>query len=240
MKKSLLITLLSLLGMASCLQAAVLVTLGEAKPTENVMAGYTPNAADIGNSTVYRKGDGNYRDAGQAFSVTGSSFEMSAVTMKIFSVNNPTALQSKNFSINIYALNAVNSLPNPATDLVSSQQGTLPSTSLVAGNYITFTLGQSVTMTSGKAYLVMFSFDDATSSDSSTNYLSFERSNSNAAYGRLWLNTNGTFSADTKAFDFAVQSTAVPEPATAAFFLLSGALLACTQARIFRNSKRRS
>lgn len=214
-------------------QASVVVTTNESAPGSNIAVSYVPTGA-VGNSTAYYRdsaplsgsAQGNlYRDLGQAFSVSGSSFDMTAITWRLSAVN--AGILDKSFTIDIYELSALNVAP--VTGPISSQAGILtgldPITSV--GDYISFSLDQSVRMDSGKIYLVMFSFSEPTSTDTAANAIGFERTELPAGFGRLWVynynseTSTGAFGADNKATTFYVQAAPIPEPSTYALLGLS-------------------
>jgi len=143
---------------------------------------------------------------------------MTAITWRLSAIN--AGILDKGFTIDIYELSAVNIAP--VAGPISSQAGILTGLDPVAsvGDYISFSLDQSVRMESGKIYLVMFSFSEPTSTNTDANAIGFERTNYNASFGRLWVyNYNsetsvGTFGADNKATTFYVQAAPIPEPST--------------------------
>lgn len=207
-KTKFLLVALGILGLASSLDASVFVHQGLTRPDEHTAISYTPTTS-VGRSTAYYRGLGaGYRHIGQAFTVTQGTFDMAAVTWKIDGFE--SGILGKNFSIKVYHLSALNVAPNGTTDLISSQSGTLPA-ALTDGDYLTFTLDQPVTLQNGSNYLVMFCFEEPTSTDTSAKTLGIERTDANAGFGRLWLNNNGTFSADNKASTFIIHNAA-PSP----------------------------
>jgi len=206
MKKFLPLALCAL-GLASSLEAGVTVHQGITRPTEHAVISYTPTTP-VGRSTAYYRGQGGgYRHIGQAFTVTQGAFDLRAITWRILGFD--TQILSKSFSIRVYQLSALNTAPNLATGLLSSQTGTLP-VALTDGNYVTFTLDTAVPLQNGSHYLVMFCFEEPTSTDTSAKALGIERTDGNANFGRFWLDSNGAFAADTKASTFTVHDGAPP------------------------------
>ncbi len=195
------------LGLIPPLEAAVTVHEGVTRPDEHSVISYTPTTS-VGRSTAYYRGQGaGYRHIGQAFTVTQGAFDLRAITWKILGFD--SGILAKTFSIKVYQLSALNTAPNPSTGLLASQQGILPA-SLTDGNYLTFTLDAAVPLQNGSHYLVMFCFEEPTSTDSSAKSLGIERTDGNADFGRLWLNSNGAFAADTKASTFIAHDGAPP------------------------------
>lgn len=195
------------------MQAAVVVSTSLDSPLENIALSNVASGT-IGNSNAYKKGDGSAATGiGQAFTVGASSIEMAAITWKIAAFN--AGVLSKTFNISIYEASAVNA--SGTETLISSQVGVLPGSGLSVGEYITFSLGQSVTLESGKIYGILFSFVDATSPDNTAKSLGFEVGTVYQPGTRLWVinDVTGVISADTKESTFFLQSAApIPEPST--------------------------
>jgi hypothetical protein len=111
----------------------------------------------------------------------------------------------KRFSLRVYRLGAINKIPDSVSDLVSSQEGTLPEAMDPEG-YISFAFDEAVKLDQGGSYLVLFAFEEPTSKDQRANALGFERSDAPANYGRMWAYLNDKFVADAKSMTFFIQT----------------------------------
>ncbi len=194
-------------GMAAAalasLQAGVKVSVHQAKPTERIAFSYEAEG-EVGRTTCFYRGTGESRHIGQAFPVAaGQSCEMTAVTFKLKEFD--SAVLGKRFSLKVYRLAAVNKVPDPVNGLVSTQDGTLPE-SIDPEGYITFTLDEAVKLDQGGAYLVLFAFEEPTSTDQRANVLGFERTEAPAQSGRMWAYLEDKFVADAKSMTFFIQT----------------------------------
>lgn len=202
MKISNLIVLLSaVLLPGTALKADVQVAIDSNKPSANVAVSYEPTGGK-GNTTAFRRGTDGSRSIGQAFLVKDRSFEITGFTWKIW--DRDPQVGGKKFSVKIYRLQAVNKAPDIDKDLVHSEEGVLPG-NLKSEDYITFAFSQSAPLEKGASYLILFAFEEPTSNDASAKSISFERSDENAGFGRIWACNGTQFTADNKAMTFFVQ-----------------------------------
>ena len=196
-----------ILGMAAVaftpLQAGVTVSTHQEKPSERIAFSY--EATDpVGRSTCFYRGTGEYRHIGQAFPVkAGESCEMASITFKLMEFDR--GVLGKRFSLRVYRLAAINKVPDPVSDLVSSQEGMLPD-GMEPDGYIRFAFDETVKLDQGAAYLVLFAFEEPTSTDPRANALGFERSDAPATYGRMWAYLGDKFVADAKSLTFFIQT----------------------------------
>lgn len=213
-------TLLSVI--TGSIQAAVIVSTDASAPTENIAMSNVASGS-ISPVSAYKRGDGPAAKAvGQAFTVGSTSITMDAITWKIAGAD-PEVL-SKPFTISIYEATLVNG--SGTNTLLSLQQGVLPASGLSVGDYITFTLDQTLTLQAGKSYAVLFSFDEATSVSTPTKSLSFEMGSTYQSTNRVWAFTTGTsgittLGADTKQTTYYIHSAAaIPEAGTYLFLVV--------------------
>lgn len=148
-------TFIASMAMATVSQAAVEVSQSSSAPTENLIQyaeGYTASTLNWSAfGSVYTQ----WRDFGQTFLAPGD-LQLEAFTFALDSFE--TQAQGAAFTVKIFETTE-GGTPLQNGSLLSTQFGVLPGT-LVAGQYMTFSLDSAVSLSSGRYYTVMLHFDE--------------------------------------------------------------------------------
>jgi len=162
---------------------------------------------DTGNITIFHRGTGAFRQAGQAFTVAVPKFSLHAVSFKVWEAAPET--RGKRCSLKLYRIASPSVAPDPVHDLLFSESGFLP-TEVDPQHYLTFQLETPCTLEEGASYLLLLGFEEPTSSDNQAKSLGLERTNGNAQFGRLWIYNGESFASDRKTLLFSLHGTDAP------------------------------
>jgi len=200
---------------AANVKAAVITTLSQNAPTDNVFASYD-GAGTSGSIAWVDTGTGTtpLRQVAQTFTV-GGDFVMTDLTLSITGLNNSMTAASS-FTLSIYE---AASKPASATSgtLISTQAGTVQVAKEDVPAYLDLQLGDAVNLSAGKYYTFVLKWDSA----ASYNSITFQKG-SPFDDGFYWDSTNGTSwtSIATQSLVFYAEGTpAVPEPSVTAFLV---------------------
>lgn len=230
--KLLLPTLLSLLLIHTASAATeVHVSTSGSAPTDDLVWSLIPEAPL---SNYNWKAAPERRDTGPSFKAP-SSGEFNSITLKLAFKNDATA--GTQFELNVYETGAFNENPTSSAP-VSSSFGILPTT-LNIGDYITFTLAESVSMTENKYYSFIFNYADDVTSGAQ---LGFVNGAGTTADSQIWYSDvngeNFTRIGNSKMMFYVAT---IPEPGSVALMGLSAGvlILAAKRARAGRNTQAR-
>lgn len=159
---------------------------------------------DTGNITIFHRGTGAFRQAGQAFTVAVPKFSLHAVSFKVWEAAPET--RGKRCSLKLFRVANPGMAPDPTHDLLFSENGILPE-AIDPQQYLTFQLETPYTLEEGASYLLLLGFEEPTSSDNHAKSLGLERTNANAQFGRLWIYNGESFASDRKTLLFSLHGT---------------------------------
>ncbi|MDR1283004.1 MAG: hypothetical protein LBK99_19605 [Opitutaceae bacterium] len=224
------------------------------KPADNLVASFTPTGTD---GRAWRADPGvstdGWRDIGQSFTATqDASFD--AISFFVSSGVNTSAANAcmeTPFTLTIYSF--ASDLSASSATVLGTLSGKTPATAIAKNDYLVFDVSAvNIQMKAGNAYGVLLHFDEPAANRGIALGFQIGAAGTTACPGGLVLerlNDTSTGAAGplttataNRAFEFYVQGTPVPEPATVASLLGAAALaLGCAcRLRRSRHAARRS
>ncbi|WP_157836966.1 hypothetical protein [Geminisphaera colitermitum] len=225
--------LLFILGTTSARAANPEATLSATtlKPANNLVASFTPTGTDGRGwrADTSASSDG-WRDVGQSFTATHDATFDSIAFFVSSGLNTTTANACKEtpFTLTIYSF--ASDLSASSATVLKTLSGETPAIAIAKNDYLVFDVSEAnIRLKAGNVYGVLLHFDEMAASRSITLGFQIGATGTTAYAGGLALerlNNTGTGALGTlvtatanRAFEFYVQGTPVPEPATVASLL---------------------
>jgi len=205
--------------------AAISVTSNSLPPSDHILTSYTVGYDNFGERFQWIGDSGSdHTDLAQSFLVSGAdNWMVDKITVKVSGFG--TSVLNQNYTLEMWTVS--NAADWSGNTLVSSQSATFPSSGLVSG-YWTFDVAD-VTLSKEQYYAFVLGFDSGPDSQRFVTMVHAYSAYDLYPDGRMFLRMgtppswSSPFHASDKDFEFYIQGSPVPEPATIIIWSLLGA-----------------